>query len=880
MNRTRDPRRLLVMEGWNLPRLIVVGLILALGWANPASAQTGGRWFDGSFGSIPGITCVTFTPEITISAYTGFWGSTSPLFPQVGDVTYVHAVAGVVGLPCAGGDAPAIEFFLPSGVSLAISPQTPVICFRQNLQTNAVTNINCSQTPSAGFNGGLFFGGTTVASGQLFEVRVPVRFNREFLGIAGPTADKLNVIVTGSGGSTGASAWLNAAYRAVVNYPAPSASYQGGTNYRLTSFVYNNGKAGTASIDIGTASGNYNVGTGIAPVNITAAMNGATVTTDLTLNPSFTGTLYWRARFVTTSGTFFGPEQSFTANSTTPSTFTLSVVKSGAGTGTVSSNPQGIDCGATCTLSVTQGNAVTLTAAPDPGSQFNGFSGPCAGVVGGNTCTVTMDAAKSVTANFSVAPVPTIGSFDITTSGLPSGSTASIPVTGPGGFSRTFSILTGTGQNVSDTAPGQYTASPANVSAGGSTYVPKPTTQSFFVQAGVNASVTVAYAVGQQLSLTKTGTGTGAITSNPSGLNCGTTCTAFFGNGDTVTLTAAPAAGSSFASWGGACSGSTTTCTVTMNAAKSVTATFNTVPTSGTNFALTVTKSGTGTGGITSNPGGINCGATCSANFAQGSTVSLTATPDAASSFTGWSGTCSGTGACSVTMDAAKSVTVTFTSSGVTPPPPPPPAGATATASKASNTPATSTANRGSSNNAALGVNLGVGSSAGTLQSVTLSASGTGNDQLDITGVKLYLDANSNGVVDAGETALAQGTFSANDGTATLTLTTPKALAATSNSRLLVTLDFNSTIAGMPLRAALGSAALALLLGWRSRKPLLALALAGLAVTLTACPPTPPTPTTRTYQVTMTAVNLKDSSNATIPVTGLPISGTTITVTK
>jgi hypothetical protein len=349
MNNTREPRWFLGTRRGHLSSTILLVLIVALGWAGTASAQTGGRWFDGSFGSIPGLTCVTFDPEITISAYTGFWGSTSPLFPQVGDVTYVHAVAGVVGLPCAGGDAPAIEFFLPSGVSLAISPQTPVICFRQNLQTNAVTNINCSQTPSTGFNGGLFFGGTTVASGQLFEVRVPVRFNREFLGIAGPTADKLNVIVTGSGGSTGASAWLNAAYRAVVNYPAPSASYQGGTNYRLTSFVYNNFKAGTAYIDVGTSSGNYS-NPGLAPASIPASGNGFAVNTDLTLIGGVTGTVYWRTRFVTTGGTFTGPEQSFTANSTTPSTFTLSVVKSGAGTGTVSSNPQGIDCGATCTL--------------------------------------------------------------------------------------------------------------------------------------------------------------------------------------------------------------------------------------------------------------------------------------------------------------------------------------------------------------------------------------------------------------------------------------------------------------------------------------------------------------------------------------------------
>jgi hypothetical protein len=77
---------------------------------------------------------------------------------------------------------------------------------------------------------------------------------------------------------------------------------------------------------------------------------------------------------------------------------------------------------------------------------------------------------------------------------------------------------------------------------------------------------------------------------------------------------------------------------------------------------LAVTKSGTGTGTVSSNPSGINCGPTCSANFTQGATVTLTATPDAGSTFAGWSGgVCSGTGTCVVTMNAATTVTATFT---------------------------------------------------------------------------------------------------------------------------------------------------------------------------------------------------------------------------
>ena len=78
------------------------------------------------------------------------------------------------------------------------------------------------------------------------------------------------------------------------------------------------------------------------------------------------------------------------------------------------------------------------------------------------------------------------------------------------------------------------------------------------------------------------------------------------------------------------------------------------------NYTLTVVKAGTGSGTVTSNPVGIACGTNCSANFVKGAVVTITATPTTGSTFAGWSGVCTGTGACAVTMDAAKSVTATF----------------------------------------------------------------------------------------------------------------------------------------------------------------------------------------------------------------------------
>ncbi len=74
--------------------------------------------------------------------------------------------------------------------------------------------------------------------------------------------------------------------------------------------------------------------------------------------------------------------------------------------------------------------------------------------------------------------------------------------------------------------------------------------------------------------------------------------------------------------------------------------------------ALTVAKAGTGSGTVTG--GGINCGATCSVSVAPGTAVTLSAAAAAGSSFAGWSGACSGTLSCNVTVNAATSVTATF----------------------------------------------------------------------------------------------------------------------------------------------------------------------------------------------------------------------------
>ncbi len=165
------------------------------------------------------------------------------------------------------------------------------------------------------------------------------------------------------------------------------------------------------------------------------------------------------------------------------------------------------------------------------------------------------------------------------------------------------------------------------------------------------------------LTVTKTGSGSGTVVNfvlhgfGP--INCGSICSAELLSGRTINLVATAAAGDSFVGWGGACSG-TGACLVTMTSDLSVTAEFDVKPT------LTVQFAGGGTGTVKTSDGSLSCtntDATCSAQYAPGTVVSLTAQATSASGFTSWSGACTGTdpAQCSITLNADATVTATFT---------------------------------------------------------------------------------------------------------------------------------------------------------------------------------------------------------------------------
>jgi hypothetical protein len=162
------------------------------------------------------------------------------------------------------------------------------------------------------------------------------------------------------------------------------------------------------------------------------------------------------------------------------------------------------------------------------------------------------------------------------------------------------------------------------------------------------------------LTVTREGTGSGTVSSAGGEITCPDACTADFETGTSVTLTAAPAAGSSFTGWGGACGeASGDTCTLTMDASKEVTATFTRVTS-----LLTVLIGGSSAGSVSSSPAGITgCTGSCSASFASGTVVSLTASAGGGGSFREWRGdACAGSThlTCVAAMTAAKSVTAVF----------------------------------------------------------------------------------------------------------------------------------------------------------------------------------------------------------------------------
>ena len=328
-----------------------------------------------------------------------------------------------------------------------------------------------------------------------------------------------------------------------------------------------------------------------------------------------------------------------------PAAATLEVIKIGNGTGTVSGS--GINCGATCTTTSTVGATVTLTATAGSGQLFDGWSGDAASCGATASCTLTVSSTRAVArASFSVIPTTAVS---VALAGNSMGRVTSAPAGIDCGSDCSESYPQGTMITLTANplnANNVFTSWSGNAAGCGTsrTCTQMLTSSSF-------SAVATFQPVTRSLSVSKTGTGT--VSSSPSGINCGSTCSSSYQQGSMVTLTATPASGFTFQGWTGACGG-TGSCVVTMDADKTVTATFVS-----SNVTLTVSKTGNGT--VTSNPTGISCGTTCAASFARGSSVTLTAAAGTTDTFTGWSGGgCTGTGSCTPALTGDVTVTALF----------------------------------------------------------------------------------------------------------------------------------------------------------------------------------------------------------------------------
>src|SRR5688572_2205159 len=380
--------------------------------------------------------------------------------------------------------------------------------------------------------------------------------------------------------------------------------------------------------------------------------------------------------------------------------FTVTVQKhpEGNGDGTVTSSPVGIDCGGTCSGQFEEGTTVSLNAAAAPGSVFAGWSDGCSGTgpcsvtttatvtarfnvavatdrltvilagTGPGTCAADFATGTTVTLNATTVNGSTFAGFSgAGCSGT--GSSCTVVMVGSPTVTATFTAApaaftltvtkSGAGLGIVDSDPPGITACSTTCSAtfttgtivnltatpqGGSTFLGWGGACSGAGACSVDMSrdraVTATFDPPVSLStltLQKQGTGSGNVTSTPSGINCGGTCAfqaAPFGTGSSVTLTATPDFGSVFTGWGG-CSGGST-CTTVMNGDQTIVAIFDAAPPD--LVTLTVTKQGSGDGTVTSQPAGIVCGAACQFSYQRGTVVTLTAAPDANSSFNDWHG--------------------------------------------------------------------------------------------------------------------------------------------------------------------------------------------------------------------------------------------------
>ncbi len=307
------------------------------------------------------------------------------------------------------------------------------------------------------------------------------------------------------------------------------------------------------------------------------------------------------------------------------------------GSGNVASNDGKIACPTDCSEVYDEGTPVTLTAIPDTGFSFTGWGGDCTSF-GTDPCALTMSADKTASATFEHPPhAERLGDR-----------------LGPGDIGRWSDRMSrrlhpGLRRgNVRDSDRHRRHRLLLHRVGRGLHLVRDRSVRPDHGRrqdrlGDLRSHPPHAERLGDRL-------GPGDI--GRCGIACPGDCIQVYDEGTSVTLTATADTGFSFTGWTGDCTG-TDPCLLTIDTDKGVTATFQPIP-------HTLTVSVTGPGQVASDDGKIACPPDCLASYDEGTSVTLTGTPDSGFSFTGWGGDCIGTDPCLLTMDADKDVTATF----------------------------------------------------------------------------------------------------------------------------------------------------------------------------------------------------------------------------
>lgn len=378
------------------------------------------------------------------------------------------------------------------------------------------------------------------------------------------------------------------------------------------------------------------------------------------------------ARFTASLGTLSASVSATIARP--PVALTVSGV-AGSGRGTVRSSPAGIDCrieeantSGTCSATFPANARVTLRSTADSRNRFAAWGEACSTAGTGEECAVTLDDARQATARFHAMRTLSIeASAESDGEGRIVGNGLDCRVVGTAATGTcTVDVIDGTELLLSATSAG---AASRQRFAGWRDVCAESDAETCTVMVrGGDTRVTAGFFDVRTLAVQLEGAGGGAVLGLPDA-TCARVegaidgvCATTVEHGSTVTLSVLPDARSQFTGWSGACVGSEPTCTVSLTAARSVTATF-----ARRRVAFTLLVVGPGAG-VVQVDGEPFCtvalsatAATCTREVDAGTQVVLRGLASGSlSRFDGFSGACAGTGTCTLSVEAARTVRAEF----------------------------------------------------------------------------------------------------------------------------------------------------------------------------------------------------------------------------